>query len=56
MSIAINEIIEDLMIIGTTEPDVLVEIEPTEFYSEDYIEELVSKLEEILEAIDYLQK
>ena len=55
MKSALYDIVEDLMIIQTKEPDVLVENYPEEKYSEEYLEELVNNIESIIEAIEHLE-
>ena len=55
MASSLYDIVEDLMIIQTKEPDVLVETHPEEMYSESYIEQVVNQLELIIEAIEHLR-
>jgi hypothetical protein len=55
MTKALYDIVEDLMIIQTKEPDVLVDMYPEEVYSEGYIEEVVNQLELIIEHLEYLE-
>lgn len=55
MTEALYDIVEDLMIIQTKEPDVLVDMYPDEIYSEKYIEEVVNQLEGIIEQLEYLK-
>lgn len=55
MTKALYDIVEDLMIIQTKEPDVLVDIHPEEVYSEGYIEQVVNQLELIIEHLEYLE-
>lgn len=55
MNKALYDIVEDLMIIQTKEPDVLVDMYPDEVYSEGYIEQIVNQLELIIEHIEYLE-
>lgn len=54
MAIALTDIVEDLRIIQTKEPDVLIEMYPNEIYSEPYLEELIYDVESVLEHIEYL--
>jgi hypothetical protein len=55
MNKALYDIVEDLMIIQTKEPDVLVDMYPEEVYSESYIGEVVNQLEIIIEHLEYLE-
>lgn len=55
MTKALYDIVEDLMIIQTKEPDVLVDMYPEEVYSEGYIEQVVNQLELIIEHLEYLE-
>jgi hypothetical protein len=55
MSQALYDIVEDLMIIQTKEPDVLVDTYPKEVYAESFIEEVVNQLEIIIEHLEYLK-
>lgn len=55
MNKALYDIVEDLMIIQTKEPDVLVDMYPEEVYSEGYLEQIVNQLELIIEHIEYLE-
>ena len=55
MTKSLYYIVEDLMIIQTKEPDVLVDMYPEEVYSEGYIEEVVNQLELIIEHLEYLE-
>lgn len=55
MTKALYDIVEDLMIIQTKEPDVLVDVHPEEVYSEGYIEQVVNQLELIIEHLEYLE-
>ena len=54
MATALMDIVEDLRIIQTKEPDVLIEMYPKEIYSEFYLEELIYDVESVLEHIEYL--
>jgi hypothetical protein len=54
MSSSLYDIVEDLMIIQTKEPDVLADDWP-ETSSEDYIGQVVDQLESIIEAIEHLR-
>lgn len=54
MATALMDIVEDLRIIQTKEPDVLIEMHPKEIYSESYLEELIYDVESVLEHIEYL--
>ena len=54
MATALTDIVEDLRIIQTKEPDVLIEMYPKEIYSESYLEELIYDVESVLEHIEYL--
>jgi len=55
MASSLYDIVEDLMIIQTKEPDVLVESYPEEMYSETFIEQIVDQLELIIESLEYLR-
>jgi len=55
MVIGLSEIIEDLRIIQTKEPDVLIEVDPQDEYAESYLEDLISNLESAQEAIEFLR-
>tara|TARA_R110000803_G_scaffold1618_3_gene5172 strand:+ start:570 stop:896 length:327 start_codon:yes stop_codon:yes gene_type:complete len=48
----LNDTIEDLGIIRIKEGDVLVD---TDFYSEEYLEDIVSDLESVVERLEYLK-
>lgn len=50
----LNEIIEDIRIVQTKEPDILIESHSKEIYSESYLEEVVSKLEDIISSVEFL--
>ena len=49
------EMVEDLRIIQTKEPDVLVEMYPDETYAESYLEEMISNLESVIESLEFLR-
>ena len=51
----LNEMVEDLRIIQTKEPDVLVDMYPEEQYAESFLENVVSNLESVIEYIEYLR-
>lgn len=51
----LNEMIEDLRIIQTKEPDVLVDMYPEETYAESYLENLISNLESIVNSLEFLR-
>lgn len=51
----LNEITEDLRIIQTREPDVLVEVDPEEQYSELYLNQLIETMEWVIEGLEYLR-
>lgn len=50
----LNEMVEDLRIIQTKEPDVLVDMYPEETYAESYLESLISNLESVIESLEFL--
>lgn len=50
----LNEMVEDLRIIQTKEPDVLVDMYPEETYAESYLEGLISNLESVIESLEFL--
>jgi len=54
MAQGLNEMIEDLRIIQTKEPDVLVNMYPDETYAENYLEDLISSLESTIESLEFL--
>jgi len=51
----LTEMVEDLRIIQTKEPDVLVEMYPDETYAESYLEEMISNLESVIESLEFLR-
>ena len=51
----LNDIVEDLRVIQTKEPDVLVEMHPEEQYSEFYMEQLIEAIEWVVEGLEYLR-
>jgi len=51
----LTEITEDLKVIQTREPDVLVEIDPEEQYSELYLEQLIEAMEWVIEGLEFLR-
>ena len=51
----LSEMVEDLRIIQTKEPDVLVDMYPNEVYAESYLEDLISKLEGIINSVETLR-
>lgn len=55
MSLALYDIIEDLMIIQTKEGDVVAEDYPKTRTAEEYITELVNQIEMVIEAVEHLR-
>jgi len=55
MSIALTEIIEDLMVIQTKEGDVIAEDYPEPKTADEFITELVNQIELVIEAIEHLR-
>lgn len=51
----LSEMVEDLRIIQTKEPDVLVDMYPEEVYAEPFLENMVSTLESVIESIEHLR-
>lgn len=50
----LTEMVEDLRIIQTKEPDVLVDMYPDETYAETYLEDLISNLESVIESLEFM--
>ena len=51
----LTEMVEDLRIIQTKEPDVLVDMYPEETYAESYLENLTSNMESIISSVEFLR-
>lgn len=51
----LNEMAEDLRIIQTKEPDVLVDMYPEEVYAESYLEDLISNIESLINSVEFLR-
>jgi hypothetical protein len=54
MALGLNEMVEDLRIIQTKEPDVLVDMYPEETYAESYLEDLITNFESVIESLEFL--
>lgn len=50
----LNEMIEDLRIIQTKEPDVLVDMY-SDIYAEPYLEEVIANLESVINSVEFLR-
>ena len=51
----LTEMVEDLRIIQTKEPDVLVDMYPDETYAESYLEDLISNMESLISTVEFLR-
>ena len=51
----LSEMVEDLRIIQTKEPDVLVDMYSEETYAESYLEDLISDMESLISSVEFLR-